>query len=131
VLDLDFHQPTRTLVAGTHGRSLFTVTAPAPTTPVQDLPAAVAVDLRAAPNPFNPATTLRFELAAAGAVRLEIYDVRGNRVATVAERSLSAGRHEIRWDATDPDGRPLSSGLYLARLVTDAGTATTKLMLAR
>jgi photosystem II stability/assembly factor-like uncharacterized protein len=131
VLDLDFHQPTRTLVAGTHGRSLFTVTAPAPTTPVQDLPAAVAVDLRAAPNPFNPATTLRFELAAAGAVRLEIYDVRGNRVATVAERSLSAGRHEIRWDATDPDGRPLGSGLYLARLVTDAGTATTKLMLAR
>ena len=131
VLDLDFHQPTRILAAGTHGRSLFTVTAPAPTTPVVDLPSAVAVDLRAAPNPFNPATTLRFELAARGPVTLEVYDVRGARVATVVDRTLAAGDHEVRWDATGPDGRSLGSGLYLARLTTPGGTATTKLMLAR
>jgi len=131
VLDLDFHQPTRLLAAGTHGRSLLTVTAPDAATPVDDLPSAVGVALAAAPNPFNPATTLRFALPAGGDVRLEVYDVRGARVAIVLDEARAAGSHEVRWDATGADGRALASGLYLARLVTDTGTATAKLMLAR
>jgi photosystem II stability/assembly factor-like uncharacterized protein len=131
VLDLDFHQPTRMLAAGTYGRSIFTITAPDVTTPVDDLPAVAAVSLAAAPNPFNPATALRFTLDAPSPVTLEVYDVRGARLATVLQQDLPAGAHEVRWDATDGAGRPLGSGLYLARLRTDHGVATAKLMLAR
>jgi gingipain R len=68
------------------------------------------------PNPFNPATTIAFETASAGPVRLSILDARGRLVATVVQDLLPAGSHEARWDGRDRDGRPASAGVYLARL---------------
>jgi hypothetical protein len=87
------------------------------------LPAAER-SLVAAPNPFNPATTLRFALAAAGPARLEVFDLAGRRVATLCDGHLAAGPHAIAWQPED-----LGSGLYLARLTTAAGTTTARLTL--
>jgi subtilisin-like proprotein convertase family protein len=68
------------------------------------------------PNPFNPQTTVVFELQRAGAVVLDIYDVRGQRVKQLLRESLGAGRHEIRWDGRDEGGRSVASGVYFCRM---------------
>ncbi|MEZ4387979.1 MAG: T9SS type A sorting domain-containing protein [Candidatus Krumholzibacteriia bacterium] len=85
----------------------------------------------AAPNPFNPRTDLRFEVPQAGRVRLELFDVRGRRVARLVDAELPAGEHRTEWNGRDGNGREVPSGVYLARLRTAQGTVTTKLMLAR
>lgn len=79
-------------------------------------PAPVAAFAGPSPNPFNPSTEVRFSLDAPGRVRLEVLDLRGRRVAILAEGELEAGPHVRRWDAS---GRP--SGTYLFRLSTSAG----------
>ncbi|MBM4221289.1 MAG: T9SS type A sorting domain-containing protein [Gammaproteobacteria bacterium] len=85
------------------------------------------MDLLAAwPNPFNPVTTLVLDLAATGPARVDVFDLQGRRVAVVHDGILSAGRHEISFDAGS-----LSSGLYLARLQTDSGGSTVRLVLAK
>lgn len=87
------------------------------------LPAAGS-SLVAAPNPFNPATTLRFVLAGPGPARLEVFDLAGRRVATLCDGVLASGPHAVAWHPAD-----LGSGLYLARLTTAAGTTSARLTL--
>jgi hypothetical protein len=105
-------------------------------TPVSDDPASTVprsgATLTAAPNPFNPATTLRFRTGAAGAVRLTVYDARGRQVRMLVNQQLSAGEHAARWDGRDDAGRAVAAGVYLARVTASSGEATTaKLMLAK
>jgi hypothetical protein len=70
-----------------------------------------------APNPFNPAVVLRFDLAAAGRSELVVYDVRGRRVAELLGGvALAAGPHKVEWRGQDASGRRLGSGIYFARL---------------
>jgi hypothetical protein len=74
-----------------------------------------------APNPFNPATTIRFELSladAAAPVSLRVYDVRGQLVRTLLDDRLSPGLNEVSWDGRDDAGRPAPSGVYVYRLET-------------
>jgi hypothetical protein len=78
-------------------------------------PAAFALHAPA-PNPFNPATTLRFDLPAACAVKLEIVDVSGRCMRVLVDELLPAGRHEAVWDGRDARGRALASGVYSCRL---------------
>ncbi len=87
-------------------------------TAVENTPPAPATVLAAYPNPFNPQTTFRFELATAGPVHLEIFDVAGRHVATpIAGRMLTAGVHELDWQARDESGRSLPTGVYLYRML--------------
>lgn len=72
--------------------------------------------LWASPNPFNPRTTIRYELPRATPARLRIHDLEGHTVATLFDGQQSAGRHEITWSGRDRAGRPVPSGVYLARL---------------
>jgi hypothetical protein len=83
------------------------------------------------PNPFNPATVVGFDLAARGRARVEIFDVLGRRVATLADRVFEAGRHRLHWNGRDNRGHEVASGVYLCRLVTDTGRDSKKMILAR
>ncbi len=83
------------------------------------------------PNPFNPRTDLRFALAEDGPVELAIHDARGRLVATLVSARLTAGEHVAAWDGHDAGGRPVASGVYVARLVTAAGRSERKLMLVK
>lgn len=85
----------------------------------------------ARPNPFNPATTLAFELAVAGPVDLSVFDLRGRLVDVVEHGALEAGRHERTWRARDDRGRPLASGIYVARLRAGGNVVTRLLSLVR
>jgi len=68
------------------------------------------------PNPFNPVTTIRFVLPAAGHVRLMVYTMNGQLVRSLIDGDLGPGTHEIVWDGTDARGRPVASGVYVYRL---------------
>jgi len=82
----------------------------------------------AAPNPFNPATCLRFELPQPQNVHLAVYDLTGRRVRTLLAGELrSAGRHDVTWRGCDDAGRRLASGTYVARLEA-GGEVQTRLM---
>ena len=83
------------------------------------------------PNPFNPSTTLRFELLHAAAVRLEILDPAGRLVRVLAQRWYDPGFHRVTWDGRDHGGRMVASGVYLSRLVTASERATRKMILVR
>ena len=83
------------------------------------------------PNPVRFATSLRFELAVAGPVRLTIHDVSGRRVREVLAESRGAGRHAAVWDGRDDAGRPLAAGVYLARLVGAGAMDTEKIVLVK
>ncbi|MEZ4387949.1 MAG: S8 family serine peptidase [Candidatus Krumholzibacteriia bacterium] len=96
-----------------------------------DAPSAVTRLLGNRPNPFNPSTTLAFELARPGAVRLELFDVGGRLVRRLVDGPLAAGRHEVDWDGRDAAGREQASGVYLARLVADGTRQSGRLVLVR
>lgn len=73
------------------------------------------------PNPFNPRTTIPFELPRAVSVDLRVFDLRGHLVRTlVAAESVSAGSHDIIWNGCDESGREVAAGVYLVKIV--AGT---------
>jgi hypothetical protein len=72
------------------------------------------------PNPFNPETTIKYNLAEGANVNLRIYNVVGQVVRTLVAESQSAGRYSVRWNGTDDRGAPVSSGIYFYQL--SAGT---------
>jgi hypothetical protein len=83
------------------------------------------------PNPFNPATTLRFDLPAPSRARLAVFDLAGRLVRTLVDRDLPAGPHEATWDGRDEQDRPAGSGIYFVRLESGADHATRKVLLLR
>jgi hypothetical protein len=83
------------------------------------------------PNPFNPQTTIVFDLARGGPVRLDIVDLRGRRVRRLLRQDLIPGRHYATWDGRDDDHRETASGVYLVRLTVGATGHLRKLTLVR
>jgi len=83
------------------------------------------------PNPFNPQTTIRFDLPTPGNVNLAIYEISGRRVATLVSGSLPAGYHESVWTGLDESGRSVASGIYFYRLEADNEVLTRKMILLR
>jgi len=75
------------------------------------------------PNPFQPRTTLVYDLREAGRVSLVAYDVRGRRVATIADAHQPAGRHSVEWNGVDRNGRLLPSGVYMIRMEAGGNAA--------
>ncbi len=83
------------------------------------------------PNPFNPRTTIAFELAETGVIELAIFDLRGRLVRIMESGSWPTGRHQTTWDGQDDEGRAVPTGTYVCRLSTSQGSHTKKLLLAR
>jgi hypothetical protein len=84
------------------------------------------------PNPFNPATTIRFDLETADDVRLVIHDIAGRRVRLLLDGRVEAGRgHRVMWNGTDDGGRAVGSGVYFYRLLSSTGTLARRMVLVR
>lgn len=83
------------------------------------------------PNPFNPETDLGFVLQQDGRASLEIYDLAGRLIATLADGPHGPGPHRYAWRGLDTEGHPVSSGTYLARLCIDGRVAVKRLALIR
>ena len=84
-----------------------------------------------APNPFNSQTVIAWFLPEPGPARLEVFALTGQRVAVLHAGPRKAGLHRLRWDGRDDQGRPLGSGVYVYRLMTEGGAQTRKLTLVR
>jgi hypothetical protein len=78
------------------------------------------------PNPFNPETTIDFQIPASGRVKLSVFDMLGREVATLVDEELEPGDHTVRFDA-----RRLASGVYLYRLAAGAFTQTRTMLLMK
>ena len=85
-----------------------------------------------APNPFNPATTIAFEVPAdAGLVTLSIFDVSGRKVRTLEQGNLAPGRYSRTWQGRDDSGRHISSGVYFYKLTGNGFTETRKMVVVQ
>ncbi len=97
-----------------------------------DPPPTVRLSLNAEPNPFSASSRLSFTLPAQDRVWLEIFDVRGRRVRSLAAgKALGAGLHTRRWDGRDEQGQALAAGVYFARLRGGGRSISRKLALLR
>ena len=106
-------------------RSELSLDAPPPAAPAA---AAVALPV---PNPSHGAVSLRFTLPLAGDVALDVFDVSGRRVRSLARGTLAAGEHTRAWNGRDASGRMTPAGLYLARLTSGGHTVTQRIVRMR
>jgi hypothetical protein len=84
------------------------------------------------PNPFNPTTTINYDLPVTAQVTLQVYDVSGRLVRTLVDGNvLDAGRKRIVWDGRDDFGNQVSSGIYFYRISAADYQQTRKMVLIR
>ncbi len=83
------------------------------------------------PNPFNPTTTIEYELELAGSVELVIYDIQGRKVRTLVNSSQRAGSHKSTWDGRNEMGARVSSGVYVYSLKVNSMAQTRKMILIK
>ena len=87
--------------------------------------------ITASPNPFNPMTTLSFTLPIEALTTLTVYNIAGQKVATLVSDVMASGAHSVVWDGRDTFGVTVASGVYIAQLISGTHTATAKLALVR
>ncbi len=98
--------------------------------PDSDLPISVEI-FQNYPNPFNPATTIAYRIPSRTKVRIEVFNVLGQRVITLVDESQSAGDHVIQWDGKDDAGNIVSTGVYLYRIQAGEYVQTRKMLLLK
>ncbi len=100
-------------------------------TGVPDLPADVAGGQlhEPWPNPSRGSSRIEFTMAGESHVRIQIFDLRGRRVAELVDRQMAAGHHAVRWEGRNGDGYPVPSGVYFATM--HAGTETHRVKVLR
>ena len=81
------------------------------------------------PNPFNPSTIIPYQLPAAGHVRLEVFNILGQRLAMLVDAEQSAGTYTAQWDGTDAAGRAMGAGVYIYRLSSGGMTVSRRMVL--
>ena len=89
----------------------------------------VNYELNNYPNPFNPITTIYFTAKNAKDAKLEIYNLKGQKIKKLEIRNLKLGINEIIWDGTDNDNKPVSSGIYLYKIKSDDNVSISKKMI--
>ena len=83
------------------------------------------------PNPFNPRTTISYDLPAETDVSIVIYDAIGQEIRQLVSRHYTAGRYSVQWDAKDHLGRSVGSGVYIAKIKAGSNTAIQKMLLLK
>jgi flagellar hook assembly protein FlgD len=83
------------------------------------------------PNPFNPTTTITYELPQTSNVRLEVFNILGQRVATLVNETQEAGFYQLQWDGRDNNHLRVASGMYLYRIQADKFSSVKKMLLVK
>jgi hypothetical protein len=95
------------------------------------IPAAVLSLYQNKPNPFNPVTTIKYNLSARGCVVLDVYDVSGRMIKRLVDDEQAKGPHNIIWNGKDSAGNMVSSGVYFYILKTENGQKSRKMVLLK
>ncbi len=101
------------------------------TTGVEEEPPPAFRLCRNVPNPFNPTTTIRFELPRESAVSVAVYDVSGRLVKVLADGEYPTGEHEVTWSGRDTDGNRVASGVYFYSMRSGGFEARRKMVLLK
>ena len=88
-------------------------------------------NLKNFPNPFNPTTTIEFELTKTSETNVTIYNVKGEKVKSLADERMEAGKQRLMWTGKDDKGKKVSSGVYFYKISTDGKTETKKMLLIK
>ena len=83
------------------------------------------------PNPFNPVTTISYDLPEDGYIELSIYNMRGENVTTLLKSNQEAGSYKMNWDGTNQNGEIVSSGIYFLRIASGSYCRTSKMVFIR
>ena len=83
------------------------------------------------PNPFNPSTTINFSLQQSGKIELVVYNLKGQKVKTLAKNSFAKGEHQVIWNGIDDEGNAVSSGMYFYQLKSDSYSVARKMLLMK
>jgi hypothetical protein len=83
------------------------------------------------PNPFNPATVIPYSVKKRTFVTVAVYNVLGEKIATLVDRELPAGEYKVQWDGRNQSGREANNGIYFCRMKADGTVQTRKMMLMR
>jgi len=83
------------------------------------------------PNPFNPQTSIYFQLRSPSNITLDIYNMRGQKITELLSGVIDAGEHSVIWDGTDSTGKPVTSGIYFYKLATDSCSKKDKMLLLK
>ncbi|MCK4640907.1 MAG: T9SS type A sorting domain-containing protein [Candidatus Marinimicrobia bacterium] len=83
------------------------------------------------PNPFNPFTTISYDLPDDGFVELSVYNMRGEKVATLMQGNQEAGSYRMNWDGTSQSGDMVASGIYFLRIASGSYSRTSKIVFIR
>ena len=129
VLDLTLHEPTRTLVAATHGRSQWKINLAALPVAVGQpaTPARIALSVPA-PNPSRGVARFALDLPRAATAGVAVFDATGRRVRTLLSGQVEAGRTALAWDGLDEGGRRARAGVYFIRATAAGATETRRLV---
>lgn len=100
-------------------------------TPVSDELVVVSYELRNYPNPFNPSTTISFDLASEAEVSVSVYNLKGQKVKQLVNDQLSAGQHTVEWSGRDNNNKSVASGIYFYRISTGKDTDMRKMLLLK
>ena len=102
-----------------------------PAEPQQPGPGSENIVLQNYPNPFTSETTVEFSIAEAGDVRLEVFDVLGQAVSTLATGHRTPATYTVAWNGRSTNGREVPSGVYVIRLTTPQGTSAVRALKVR
>ena len=83
------------------------------------------------PNPFNPTTSIRFEVQGSRFVNIEVYNIRGQRVRTLVNDVYQAGEHFVVWNGKDDNGQDVSSGMYFYKMQTGDFVQTKRMVIIK
>jgi flagellar hook assembly protein FlgD len=83
------------------------------------------------PNPFNPTTTIRYQLGTDARVSVKVYSILGQEVATLYEGFQTAGEHALVWKGVNNISQTVASGLYIYRVQADGTILTNKMLFAK
>jgi hypothetical protein len=83
------------------------------------------------PNPFNPVTTLRYDLPVQTHVNITVYDMLGRKVRTILNQQQNPGYKSLIWDATNDYGKSVSAGIYLYQIQAGEYISTKKMVLLK
>jgi hypothetical protein len=123
-----FAEPVLAIGADKHGMAVDLVIEP--TNKVLAKPDRFALNQNH-PNPFNPTTNISFNLPTASEVNLDVFNISGQRVTTLAKGMIEAGEHSVEWDGRDINGQVVSSGIYFYRITANDFSATKKMILLK
>ncbi len=125
-MHLDYHQASNKLRIGTHGRSVWETSNPVGLINYSnEVPAGFSLQQNF-PNPFNPVTTIKYDIIKDGLVKLAVYDILGRELKAIINQNQKAGIYTVQFDGTE-----LTSGVYFYKLITEGFSETRKMIIVK